>query len=292
MAQWRRWAASCAQQESAADGPRQTHPTTSAPIRVGEMDAGCAPRSTASFHSPSSPRNLALSETKSTECMNESAEGLSLFAREQIEVQLFGCANHFFRRVALVDRLDARVVQGAPPDAGFSAVGQSASASASGIAGLDQEPVTPSTIASGVPPTRVATVGAPAAIDSSSTFDNASFNDGITDTVAAASRAGTSCLSPVNIDPAGDAEPVCMRLQRVLVVLLGGLRIADDHESCVRKARSEDRGGFEKLLQTFLPGQPRHHDHDRRIPRDAELIANPLGIAAARRSGSFQRHWE
>ena len=72
-----------------------------------------------------------------------------------------------------------------------------ASANAAESPGDTRSPDTPSAIASGVPPTRVATVGALAAIDSSTTFDNASFNDGMTDTVELASTAGTSDRRPV-----------------------------------------------------------------------------------------------
>ena len=53
-------------------------------------------------------RNAALSVTKSTEYMAESEKGLSLFSREQIQVQLFGCANHLLDRVAIFDRLPSR----------------------------------------------------------------------------------------------------------------------------------------------------------------------------------------
>src|SRR5687768_652922 len=66
---------------------------------------GTAARSTASFHSPCIARNVALSETRSTEYMTQSRGGLPLFSREQIEVQRFGGTNHFLDRVAIFDRL-------------------------------------------------------------------------------------------------------------------------------------------------------------------------------------------
>src|SRR5688572_13874920 len=66
---------------------------------------GTAARSTASFHSPSIARNVALSETRSTEYMSEPRGGSPLFAREKVEVQRFGSADHLLDRVTIFDSL-------------------------------------------------------------------------------------------------------------------------------------------------------------------------------------------
>ncbi len=71
-------------------------------------------------------------------------------------------------------------------------------ASASVSRGGIRIPDTPSSTASAVPPTRVATTGAPAAIDSSSEFDSPSLNDVCTETATSASSSGMSGRKPVN----------------------------------------------------------------------------------------------
>src|SRR5688500_1876735 len=68
-------------------------------------------RSTAPFHSPSSARNAALSETRSTEYMAESCGGLPLFAREEIEIEGFGRAHHLLDRVAIDDRFPRGIAE-------------------------------------------------------------------------------------------------------------------------------------------------------------------------------------
>src|SRR5688572_17712611 len=74
---------------------------------------GCAiaARSTASFHSPSRARKAVLSETRSTEYMTESGRDFPLFACEEIEIQRFCRAHHFFDRVAIFNRLAGRVAE-------------------------------------------------------------------------------------------------------------------------------------------------------------------------------------
>ena len=56
-----------------------------------------------------------------------------------------------------------------------------ASASAAGSRGETRKPVSPSWITSALPPTRVATIGLPAAIDSMTVFDMPSLTDESTD---------------------------------------------------------------------------------------------------------------
>ena len=68
---------------------------------------------------------------------------------------------------------------------------------------------------------------------------SASFSDGITDTVAAASSAGTSCRRPVKITRSVNPSRVGQRFQAVLVVLLGGIGVADDDEPRVRETGRE-----------------------------------------------------
>ena len=70
-------------------------------------------------------------------------------------------------------------------------------ASAPGSFGSTSKPVTPSSTASAAPPTRVATTGTPAAMDSSSTLDSPSLCEGNTDTETWDRISGTSSLRPV-----------------------------------------------------------------------------------------------
>ena len=74
-----------------------------------------------------------------------------------------------------------------------------ASASAAGSRGGTRKPVSPSAISSAFPPTRVATIGLPAAIDSMMVLDMPSFTDEMTETSQAASSRATSRRGPVKV---------------------------------------------------------------------------------------------
>ena len=90
-----------------------------------------------------------------------------------------------------------------------------ASLSAAGSPAGTSRPVWPSVIASGVPPTRVATIGAPAAIDSSSTFESASFSEGMTDTAALPNNASERRIAVTcEEDATPDAQVLGALLER------------------------------------------------------------------------------
>ncbi len=120
-----------------------------------------------------------------------SAEHLGAAVEERL-IQLLGGRHHAFHGKPLVDRLTRGGTQPTSPPADRTGGQQSRSPSRAGSPGGTSSPLTPSSIASGVPPTRVATTGTPAAIDSSRTFDSASLSDGITEIVARGQQCGTS----------------------------------------------------------------------------------------------------
>src|SRR5688572_8676623 len=123
-------------------------------------------------------------------------------------------------------------------------------ASDSASPGGTRRPVCPSTSASGVPPTRVATVGAPAAIDSSNTFESASLRER-------------------------------QQLQLVEIASLAGCSLANDQESCVVIPRLEDGCRFDQLLEPLQTCQPRDHHHKRRGRRNAEDLPKTVGITGS-----------
>src|SRR6184192_1826976 len=75
--------------------------------------------------------------------------------------------------------------------------------------GGTRSPSTPSSSASGLPPTRVATTGAPAAIDSRIVLERPSLSDGSTDTETAGPALELAPVpAPVGIDVVADDEEV------------------------------------------------------------------------------------
>ncbi|PYM18506.1 MAG: hypothetical protein DMD81_05795 [Candidatus Rokuibacteriota bacterium] len=72
-------------------------------------------------------------------------------------------------------------------------------ASAPASRGGTRIPVSPSATASGLPPTRVAMTGFPAAMDSSTALENPSLRDGSTEIATSDRISGTSCRRPVKM---------------------------------------------------------------------------------------------
>ena len=144
-------------------------------------------------------------------------ERRALLARQQLGIELLGRANHPIDREAVLDRPRAARPSRLASDAVVEQARRPRRRSRANRRAATSRPVSPSTSASGVPPTRVATTGAPAAIDSSSTFDSASLSDGITETSTRRQQRRHVGAQAGEDHAIADAEPVGELLQLVEV---------------------------------------------------------------------------
>ncbi len=153
-------------------------------------------------------------------------------------------------------RVRARTAPAAPSrsaQAGSSSTHASARASAPASSGGTRSPVSPSTTASGIPSTRVATTGRPLAIASRQTSGNPSQREGTTTTAAPP----VDRPHPLAIDRAeevnlpADPAPLGQRTQRRFVGSVSGEQQVD----AARADGLEPRSRFDRDIESFLAGE-------------------------------------
>ena len=163
-------------------------------------------------------------------------------------------------------RIDARPGPTEPPAADEPARSRSRSRAALESPGGTSRPLTPSSMASGVPPTRVATTGRPAAIDSRSTLESAlverrhhRHRDAGEEFARVRSQAGEHHA----IDHA-ELRSEADQLGPVGTIV--GTGLPDNEKAHGREPGGDDRGCFEKRLEALQPAQTRHDADQRRPP--------------------------
>ena len=151
-------------------------------------------------------------------------------------------------------------------------------ASAPGSFGSTSKPVTPSSTASAAPPTRVATTGTPAAMDSSSTLDSPSLSEGNTETETCDRISGTSSRRPVKTTRPSRPRRATDAASACAVSLVGGRGLPDDQEARGRVLGLQDRGRLEEILEALARAQPRHDRDERTALGEPELVAQPGAV--------------
>ena len=128
---------------------------------------------------------------------------------------------------------------------------------------------------SGIPPTLVAIVGTPAAIDSSSAVGNASALVGWISTSTASSTASTSSTVP------GYDRATTQVRQRALHLPPIGT-FAQHEQAEVRELRGEPLDGFGGDLVTLARAEDGHHGDEHLVGPDPELASGFPGPAPGR----------
>ena len=195
---------------------------------------------------------------------------------QEIHVELLGGGDHRAQREALLDHAPRRA---AIRRGGGGVVEQPAHARGQRrhVAGRHEQAVSPSIIASGVPPTRVATVGTPAAIDSSSAFDSASLSDGITDTVEAREQRRHVQPQAREDDAVADAQTRGQPLQRRQILLVAGRRLRRRRGNAPRGCRAASTAAASRNCSSPL----------RRVSRETTVTSGASGsMPSSRRTAA------
>src|SRR5205809_550913 len=150
-----------------------------------------------------------------------------------------------------------------------------ARARAAGSRGATSRPVAPSSTASGMPPTRVATTGTPAAMDSSAVLGMPSLSEGSTETATWDRTSATSFRAP----EASDVDAVADHPDLRGVVPLGDERLSDRlgvRQNAVRQAADVSvHAPLKRRVHLAHAADGCHHDGHAGEPagRDGEHVA-------------------